>query len=554
MLSGCWGTAAAAQGNHASEAVRLRISWGDGEPSRWVGRFALDNGSMSNLKLLGLAPDSAGSIWLEDGQVQVATLSAHKQDAIEVSVPPSQIAKLLIELSNDAAQAPSQSQVTLSELSRQPYVLRLDDRGNTLQVALVPRDRLHIVTNRDPLIFAPGEQFLFEVRPTLADVVPGTTLDIRTTLLSARRNEILWSNDQRMEVPVEGQPRIPLNVTLPNSEGAYRIRVAAIRPPGFRERFFPGAATPLAERTFDVAVLDSRPQPSTQTAEWETVLEIDPTSPRWWERLPTWTQLRRIPGLNRGPLGSIRAGAVDVPLGRFVELPPTVPRMEPHWQAYSLPLEAIGTPHLLEIEYPADEEQHFGISVVEPNSAGAIVGVGRDAGVYVEGFGRGEVKDRQTHRLVFWPRTQAPLLLITNSHPTAAAHFGHIRVLERTGARLATGPPDPPAADRLVAAYVARPLVPEALGASDGIPSTAVGQAPVSVDDWQTFYESATRLADYLHYGGYNSAVVSVLADGSSMYPSSKLMPTPLYNTSRATTETTERDGLELLLRVFDRE
>ena len=61
-------------------------------------------------------------------------------------------------------------------------------------------------------------------------------------------------------------------------------------------------------------------------------LEIDPTNPRWIDKLPSWTQLRRIPGLNHGALGSTIAEVKDLPLGKFVELSQTPPTGDPHWQ------------------------------------------------------------------------------------------------------------------------------------------------------------------------------------------------------------------------------
>src|SRR5262249_20677402 len=145
-------------------------------------------------------------------------------------------------------------------------------------------------------------------------------------------------------------------------------------------------------------------------------------------------------------------------------LPPSGPSGDPHWQAYSLPLEAVGVPHVLEIDYPADSEQHFGISIVEPNASGFVSGSNRDAGVYVEGLGRSEAKQRQTQRLVFWPRTQAPLLVVTNMHPEAAAHFGQIRVFKRSTYQLSisTGQTSH---QRLITAYLARPTVAETFGA-----------------------------------------------------------------------------------------
>src|SRR5204863_5269213 len=163
----------------------------------------------------------------------------------------------------------------------------------------------------------------------------------------------------------------------------------------------------------------------------------------------------RIPGFNHGPLSNGRGVAIDLPLGRLVELASTAPGADPRWQAYSLPLQAVGVPHMLEIDYPADSEQHFGLSIVEPNAAGVVSGINRDAGVFVEGLGRSEAKQKQFHRVVFWPRTQSPLLVVTNLHPTAAAHFGQIRVFKRSTNQLNVGPAGDTSHDRLIAAYLA---------------------------------------------------------------------------------------------------
>ena len=131
----------------------------------------------------------------------------------------------------------------------------------------------------------------------------------------------LSTDKKRLPVPVDGHLNVDLNVPLQQSEGVYTVHVAVSRPSGyFRDKFLPGAATPLAERSFQIVVLDSRPPVRDANARWDSVLEIDPTNPRWFERLPSWTQVRFIPGLNHGALGSIRAGTVDSPLGRFIEV------------------------------------------------------------------------------------------------------------------------------------------------------------------------------------------------------------------------------------------
>ena len=323
-----------------------------------------------------------------------------------------------------------------------------------------------------------------------------------------------------------------LNIPLQIPEGVYTVHVSVSRTSGYlRDKFFPRAAAPIAERSFEIAVLDSKSPTSGTGGQWEPVLEIDPTNPNWIERLPKWTQFRRIPGFNHGPLGSVRTTVVNLPLGRFVELPAASEDESP-WQAYSLPIEAVGVPHLLEVDYPADQEQDLGINIIEPNGAGIVEGVQNGAHVYVEDLGKSEQTHKQTLRLVFWPRTQAPLLVVSNQHRAALAHFGQIRVLRRSGS-LKSDSPVSSTEKRLIAAYIARPLLAESVDATEAAESSASLNGVKGTDDLQSFYESATRIADYTHEGGFNSAVVTVLADGSSIFPSSRLSLTPRYDPGR---------------------
>lgn len=548
VLCACLVGIAPAQNAPPAEPTLLRITWGGGEPMRWLGRFAVDEGSLSNLKLLESEPDAVGSIWLEEGQLHVNSLSTHKVDSIEFAAQVSPTAKLQIELAAADKGSPPRLEIPLADLPRHPYQARLDDRGNTLEVQVVPQPALRIVASRDPLIFAPGEQCSFEMTPAIPNLTPGTDLVIQTTLTPLSpvcRKEPPWSDSQRLAVPVDGRPKVVLNVPLPRTEGVYTVHISVSRPSGFDKLWTAptrlAASTRLAERSFQVIVLHARPPVAATNARWESVLEIDPTNPRWIERLPSWTQLRRIPGLNHGALGSTYAQMADLPLGKFVELPPTPSATDPHWQAYSLPLEAVSVPHMLEIDYPADTEQHFGVSIVEPNANGFVSGANRDAGVYVEGLGRSEAKQKQTQRMVFWPRTQAPLLVVTNMHRAAAAHFSQIRVYKRSTNQLSAGlSTDVTTRDRLITAYLARPTVADTFGAARSIDATmAANVAAECVDDSETAFESATRLADYLRFSGYNSAIVSI---------------NPNCQTRSATTTPLDIDSTELMLRVFDRE
>jgi hypothetical protein len=71
------------------------------------------------------------------------------------------------------------------------------------------------------------------------------------------------------------------------------------------------------------------------------------------------------------------------------------------------------------------------------------------------------------------------------------------------------------------------------------------------------FLQGGSRLADYLRWSGRNAAVVSVLCEGSSLYPSGAVLPTAKYDMgafSSLGNDPQRKDVVELLLRLFDRE
>ena len=105
----------------------------------------------------------------------------------------------------------------------------------------------------------------------------------------------------------------------------------------------------------------------------------------------------------------------------------------------------------------------------------------------------------------------------------------------------------------MLAGFYDRPLFPENFSANEAYDEWS-GRG---LDDWVTYYEGATRLVEYLQYVGYNGLVMTVLADGSTIYPSRLLEPTPRYDTGvyfASGQDPYRKDVLELLFRLFDRE
>jgi hypothetical protein len=117
------------------------------------------------------------------------------------------------------------------------------------------------------------------------------------------------------------------------------------------------------------------------------------------------------------------------------------------------------------------------------------------------------------------------------------------------------GPPPAtaPLDERLVGPYMSKP----AFAANFGAPQAFDGLAHRSLDDWDTFHVAARRVAEYLRFNGDNSLLLAVLTDGSTIYPSTLLEPTPRYDTgtfSSSGQDPLRKDFVELLYRVFDRE
>ncbi len=148
-----------------------------------------------------------------------------------------------------------------------------------------------------------------------------------------------------------------------------------------------------------------------------------------------------IPGkeptpLGQGPLGSGTAQVIQHPLGRLTQLGPGGREPNVSWEAYPLSVAKPGQPHILEVDYPSDVIQTLGISILEPNAAGAIAPVGLDSGCYTSQQQPGDAPHWAKHRIYFWPRTAAPVVLLTNrregSRP-CTARSGSMR--DRAGCR-----------------------------------------------------------------------------------------------------------------------
>ncbi|HWC89559.1 MAG TPA: family 10 glycosylhydrolase, partial [Pirellulales bacterium] len=551
----------------AETALRLRIAWGGGSERQWQGTVELPNGTLSELAALGMEADEPGSIWLDASKTptsmaMIRQRSVRAYDGVDLLATADLAGSLIVRLGPVGEESDTKRfDIPLKQLVGQSYAGPIDNKGNRLLVIRSPGDKLRVTFRRSSLVFAPGETWNATLEPHLLGLPGGTPLRIKAQLASSSGSKG-WSKEfDSVTPPSDGESGagLPLEIKLPDLEGVYDLTLTAINA-SLRERL--PWKRPLAERKVQLVVVGDKPAraPTADSQTLVRIVEIDPANPHSWER---FTQL--ISNGRKEPLGSGDAARWDHPqLGSLVQLGST--KEATGWEAYPLPIPSAGQPHVLEIEYPSDVPQTLGISLVEPNAAGAVMPIGLDSGVYVSDEDAQRPSELLKHRIVFWPKTKLPIVLVTNRRHNSRAVFGKIRVLSISAGRrrlvrsdsseVTLGrafAKDAPAGGRLIAGYLERPLFTENFSAPESLDAFSHR----SLDDWNTFYLGACRLVEYLNYAGYNGLMLTVAADGSTIYPSRQIESTPRHDTGvffANGQDPIRKDVLELLFRLFDRE
>lgn len=547
----------------SAETMRLRIAWGGGDARLWEGSISVEQGSVVELQPLGVEADEPGSMWIEEdpqtgrNRLRVKSKSVRSYDGVDLLVDAPLDAKLLLELSaaDDPAQ-PFRAEVVLADLVRESFEWDLNERKNRLLVRRTPGDMLRVVLKRDSLVFSPGETLQFTIDPHLLPVAEGTKIRLESRLVPSGGREKLWSTED--DVNTGGDDSLFAQLQLPEEEGVYDLIITAKRAGGWVRKPL-NFSKPLVQRKIQMLVLgDKSPAPSTgRKEELQEVAVIDPANPNWLDklRLDKLPKLPKIPRWPQGPIGNDNMQIVTHRLSELAQLNPNRQSPDISWEAYPLPIKEPGRPHVIEIAYPSDVAQTLSISVMEPNAAGAVEPIGLDSGIdrSKQLAAVSSPPKWEYHRIVFWPRTSTPLLVLANLRDDQPAMYGKIRVLSGWDhlPRAIEGGTLPQ--ERLLAAYMDRPLFPENFSATESFDVWSER----SLDDWRTFHEGGTRLVEYLQYAGYNGLMISVLADGSTIYPSEILEPTPRYDRGvffATGQDPMRKDVLEMLLRLFDRE
>ncbi|MBA3483255.1 MAG: hypothetical protein H0T51_15710 [Pirellulales bacterium] len=549
--------------------LRLRFAWGSASqsPQKWHGKITVAGATLDALQPLGIEADEAAALRLVDNQILVAPLVRRAFDGCDVTIVGDETAIVKVELQYSPESPAKVIEVPLGQLRAEQFRSPLDDLGGDLLIHRTPGDKLRVRLDRDHLVFQPNEAIKLQLTADLKAEAAESPLTVRAGLYRTGSSDVLWENTVPYD-PASAEP-LSFEFAAPPQESAYRVALTVQRPAGLARRLVPWDKNDnvVASREMELVVVDPAQRLPQLSDQWEVVSTIEPASSSWWQRAGQWTQFDKLPGFSTPrPLGNVRPGAVAGSSLGLVELPAKTASGEDAgpagddapWQAYLLPVRRVGEPHAVEIELPRGVRHHLAVSVVEPDAAGRVLAFGRDCGVYDDGVIHTPGQDAavETHRIVFWPRTKSPALLLANRSDAQPVQYGKIRLLRRATVAAPTETEETIASDssrRLVAAYIGTPRFAESLGAAEERDAVS----GLSVDGWNTFLLGANRLAQQLRAGGYNAAIISVAAEGSSLTPIERFGASPRFDTgllSGVGADPVRKDVLEVLLRVFDRE
>lgn len=581
--------------------VRLRITWGGGKPAARVGQIELvDPGTPPQAvewRLLSADPAALATMHAAGGTIEIHEPRGLDMNGVEIAVTDWRRARLRVRLARrDTGEQPVVFDGPVVGLLATAVQQPLDTDANRLSIGRAPGDELRVE-------FAPGESALRRSGQALAlsvhPLVAGPAASAAAYELTARVRRSGAPADTHVETvavqeagPAEAGVRecLPLRLVLPvpADEGAFDVVLELSERGGLRW------SRAVATRTVQLLALSEAPFDPPDVP-WSIVYELDPGSPKLLERL------RRMPGMGlpslpvpsitlpKMPKPSFALPKMPLPTAALPNMPlPTVPKLPsvatmvprltgllavghstleshdlgpmlrlppaatgPAWEAVALPAAEPGMPHLVEVDYPLEQEMVLGLAVLE-EAAGevrATASSGIDLRLPVIGAA-GRHGRIGTRRFVFWPRTRAPLLVLTNLSARSPALFGKVRVLTGPGAVAARQPPvDNP---RRLYVHVGDPDFTR-FGAAERV-DAASGQAAA---DWNAFLGAARRSADQALAQGAAGALVGVYADGAALWPTARACYAPRWDSGSSFAgglDPTPKDVLDLICRVYARE
>ena len=607
----------------AEPPVAIRIEWGDGRPRAWGGTIRVVEGEAGRgqpppalrWQLLGTDADAAASVHAEGDTLFVHDARPRERNGVECAITDWRTARIVMRLAPlEEPQAVTVVDVAVATVLADAVPRQLDGDGNRLTIMRAPGEAVRLVLPNGSWpaispVYGAGEAVRLAVHPLLvtrAGSTPPRELSLRVRDVTAdvdlqKETKLIHPDDTPPVAAGENlttqsfQP-LQFEIMLPDRDAVCAVTLEIV------ERGSLGWSRPVASRTVELLAVGDEPAPAA-AGEWRVVYELDPASPRLHERLrrlsstipslpmpslpmpamklpalpfPSMARPRLpLPRMPAVPLPSVSSMVPRIsgllshgdstvephPLGPMLQLPPAPAAGRPAWEGIVVAGAEVGQPHLVEIEFPQDQEATFGVSVLEAGDTGGVVQTRYAGGFAVEtpAPGMSAREEVGRHSFVFWPTSSNPVVLVMNASPQTPALFGKVRVF--------TGPARVPQMQAVAPAAAAAGVDPRAGRPIHGFIAspaelTASGGGSLGADTarlpagWAGTLAGVRRSAEWLAAQGAGGAMVTVYRDGGAIWPADCTKGAPRWrgDGAEAGRRAAAKDLLDVLCRVYGRE
>ncbi len=567
----------ASEPTRQSAPYRYRISWGGGQNQAWQGSLSTKTGTFSNVAPLGLSQDSSITALQSNAQsIAIQQRSPTSYDGFDFSISGSDQTSINIQLTAmDGSGAQWQKSISIAELLDADLNEALDELGHGISIARVPGDSIQADFKRDHLVFSPSEP--------ISVAVAGRRMSLRSSQSSCRMKVVkarqsgppLWTANQPLKIDAQGNsPQSVFEFNAPDSEGAYDLIIqmeknwlsGSITANSKAVRPLAGKKSLVVRRVQFVVLSPKKPnQPIRQPAAKQLVQTLTPeqllAAPSRWAIGKTEPQL-----LSSDPAAIVRKGGQS-----WVELQPG------QWQAIAFQIAEPGKGHTIELDFDNSGPIAAGLSILDFDANGQVPINGADSGIFVpeslvhQFEDQAETNRPETngkdfsksivgkHSLKFWPRSKTCYLLVANQSEKHAARIATLRVLSGAdSAKRETKFPNHEAEDALAKTRQRLAFYTSA-NFAEGLNVEKFFDARVNqpLDDWDVFYQGALRLVDYLKESNYQGAIIPVVIDGATLYPSQLFRGSPKSDSGTFQSlgqDPVRKDVLRMLLTIFERE
>lgn len=237
---------------------------------------------------------------------------------------------------------------------------------------------------------------------------------------------------------------------------------------------------------------------------------------------------------NSRPFDNAELAEFATPQSHFLRLDPNktksdstkpIDKESVSWEAYPIPIANPGIPHILEIEYPVNFPQKLGISVIEQGPSGGIFPSSFDTGLTTSADSLSDRSSNEVARFttLFWPQTSTPIILMSNCSSETAAAYGQIRIYKADSIENESIPSN---YGRTFGLAITSPNICRQFSSSKK--ASAFGLS--GSEDWVSFEEAISRFLYYMSVSNVDSTMATFVSDGSALYPSQRLNPSPRYD------------------------